>query len=220
LVIQIYDFVAEKMVAHATDVSFISRRAVVLVVIVGIHLLLGYGLATGLARKAMEIIAPPIQTDIVEDVQKHDLPPPPPPPEFEKPPVDVPPPDINIEVPVETQTTAIQVENTPHKTEAPPPPRPSNRTAPSTGKNFPNSSDYYPPASMRLGEEGTAVVRACVGPNGRLAEDPTIAKSSGSSRLDEGAIRLAKAGRYNPGTEDGKPVQACIDFGVKFQLKN
>ena len=51
-------------------------------------------------------------------------------------------------------------------------------------------------------------------------EEPTIAKTSGSARLDEGAIKLAKAGHYNPGTEDGKPVTACINFSIKFQLKN
>jgi protein TonB len=169
----------------------------------------------------MEIIAPPIQTNIVEEVQQHDLPPPPPPPQFEKPPVDVPPPDINIEVPVETTTTAIHVDETNRPKEPPPAPRaPSSKTNPTPGKNFPNSSDYYPPASMRLGEEGTTVVHACVGTNGRLAEEPTVAKTSGSSRLDEGAMRLAKAGHYNPGTEDGKPAQLCFDFGIKFQLKN
>ena len=208
------------MVAHVQDASFISRRAVVLVVIILLHVLLAYGLATGLARRAMEIIAPPIQANIVEDVQQHELPPPPPPPEFEKPPVDVPPPDINIEVPVESTTTAItQVENTP-KVNTPPPAPKAAGTPPSTGKNFPNSADYYPPASMRLGEEGVVVVHACVGPNGRLSEEPSIAKTSGSSRLDEGGIRLAKAGHYNRGTEEGKPTTSCFNFGIKFQLKN
>jgi outer membrane biosynthesis protein TonB len=59
-----------------------------------------------------------------------------------------------------------------------------------------------------------------VGPNGKLSEEPTVAKTSGSARLDEGALKLAKAGHYNPGTEDGKPTTACINFSIKFQLKN
>ena len=206
--------------ASQQDSTFFSRRAIVLVAIILLHVLLAYGLATGLARRAMEIIAPPIQTTIVEEVQQHDLPPPPPPPEFERPPVEVPPPDINIDIPAEpTQSTAITDVTNQHVAAAPPP-RATNRTNPSTGKNFPNTADYYPAASMRLGEEGAAVVRACVGPNGKLAEEPTVAKSSGSARLDEGALKLAKAGHYNPGTEDGKPVTACINFSIKFQLKN
>ena len=57
------------MAAYAQDTAFISRRAIVLVAIILLHVLLAYGLATGLARRAMEIIAPPIQTTIVEEVQ-------------------------------------------------------------------------------------------------------------------------------------------------------
>ena len=88
------------------------------------------------------------------------------------------------------------------------------------GKNFPNSEDFYPAASKRLGEEGSVSVRVCVGPNGKLAEEPTIQESSGSARLDEGALKLAKAGRYIPGTVDGVPTTDCFPFRVKFELKN
>ena len=208
------------MAAHAQDTTFIPRRVVVLIGIILLHVLLAYGLATGLARRAMEIIAPPIQTTIVEEVQQHDLPPPPPPPEFERPPVEVPPPDINIDIPAEpTQSTAIQ-DVTDRPVAKAPPPHVANTTNPGPGKNFPNTADYYPAASMRLGEEGSAVVHACVAPTGRLSEEPTIVKTSGSARLDEGALKLAKAGHYNPGTADGKPVTACISFSIKFQLKN
>ncbi len=183
-------------------------------------MLLAYGLATGLARRAMEIIAPPIQTTIVEEVQQHELPPPPPPPEFERPPVDVPPPDINIDVPAEPSTTAItQVENTP-KVNAPPPAAHAAGTAPSTGKNFPNSADYYPPASMRLGEEGIVVVHACVGPNGSSPKTQPLRRPPAARALMKAALKLAKAGHYNPGTEEGKPSTACFNFGIKFQLKN
>ena len=101
------------MAAYAQDTAFISRRFIVLIAIIVLHVLLAYGLATGLARRAMEIIAPPIQTNIVEEVQQHDTPPPPPPPEFERPPVEVPPPDINIDIPAEpTQSTANHVDVT------------------------------------------------------------------------------------------------------------
>ena len=208
------------MPAHAQDASFLSTRAVVLIVIIMLHVLLAYGLATGLARKAVELIAPPIQSDIIEEVQQHDLPPPPPPPEFERPPVEVPPPDINIDIPVEAAASTAITDVTDKHVQAAPAPHASNKTNASAGKNFPNSADYYPAASMRLGEEGTAAVHICVGPNGKTSEEPTIAKTSGSSRLDEGAIKLAKAGHYNPATEDGKPVTGCINLGIKFQLRN
>jgi protein TonB len=208
------------MTAYAHDSTFISRRAIVFVAIVALHLALIYGLATGLARKAVELIAPPIQTNIVEEVQQHDTPPPPPPPEFERPPVEVPPPDISIDIPAEpvASTAITDVTNRPVAPSAPP--RPSNHVGPKPGKNFPSSEDYYPPASTRLGEQGPVTVRACVAPTGKLSEDPTVAKSSGSARLDEGAVKLAKAGHYQPATDDGKAVAECFLFTIKFQLKN
>lgn len=200
-----------------------TRRGAVLVAIIALHLFIFWALATGLAQRAIEQLAPPIQTDIVQEETKKVEPPPPPPPQFEKPPVEIPPPDVTIEMPVETtQSTAITNVTTKPQPAAPPPPKAAGvKTAAGPGKGFPNSEDYYPPASMRLGEQGVVVVTACVDPNGKLAGDPKVEKSSGSTRLDEGALRLAKAasGHYKPATEDGKPVQGCSNFAIRFQLR-
>jgi protein TonB len=199
---------------------------VVFLAIVALHVFIAWALATGLARRAIELVAPPIQTEVVEEVQKKDEPPPPPPPQMERPPVEIPPPDVAIEVPVETQTTAIQDVTDKPVVRAPPPPppppKPKNLVAPKPGKNFPTAEEYYPPASKRLGEEGSANVHVCVGPNGKLTEDPTLAQTSGSARLDEGALKLAKAGsgRYQPGTEDGHATTSCSVFKIKFELRN
>jgi protein TonB len=208
--------------AHAHESTFIPRRVFVFLTIVGLHVLLGYGLATGLARKVVEVIAPPIETDIIEEMKKQEEPPPPPPPEFERPPVEVPPPEVAIDIPIDTsQSTAIQdVTNVPRPA-PPPPPRAVVRTPPRPDQGrFPSSEEYYPASAKRLNQQGSPTVRACVGTNGRLAEAPTIAQSSGVPALDDGAIKLAKAGRYIPGTEDGKPVAACFTFRVKFELKD
>jgi protein TonB len=210
------------MAAYAHDTNFFSRRAIVLLAIIGIHIFLGWAFASGLARKAIEVIAPPIQTDIIEEVQERDTPPPPPPPEFERPPVEVPPPEVSIDIPVDTQTsTAItDVTDRPVPMAPPPPPPPKAVKKPTIGKGFPSSEEYYPAASKRLGEEGSPTVKVCVGPNGKLTEEPSIAQSSGSARLDEGAVKLAKAGRYVAGSIDGQPSTDCFNFRVKFELKN
>lgn len=211
------------MAALEHDSSFMTRRGAVLVAIVALHLFIFWALATGLAQRAIEQLAPPIQTDIVQEEQKKVEPPPPPPPQFEKPPVEIPPPDVTIDLPVESSTsTAITNVTTKPQPAAPPPPKAAGvRTAAGPGKGFPNSEDYYPPASMRLGEQGVAVVNACVDDRGKLTQDPKIATSSGSSRLDEGALKLAKAasGKYKPATEDGKPVPGCVNIGIRFQLR-
>jgi protein TonB len=211
------------MAAYAHDSNFFSRRAIVLLVIVLIHVVLGWAFASGLARKAIQMVAPPIQTDIIEEVKQDDTPPPPPPPEFERPPVEVPPPEVTIDIPVDTQqSTAItDVTDRPvPMAPPPPPPAPKNvKRASIDQKRFPPSEEYYPAASKRLGEEGTPVVKVCIGPVGKLAEEPTIATSSGNARLDEAAIKYAKAGRYIAGSVDGAPSTECIQFRVKFELK-
>jgi len=202
------------------DSQFMTRRGAVLVAIIALHVFLVWALATGLARRAIEVLAPPIQTTIVEETKKEEAPPPPPPPQFERPPVELPPPDVTINMPVESETTAIRVTNTP-VVKAPPVAAPTRRTAIGFGKGFPNSDEFYPDASRRLEEQGVVTVHVCIGPDGKVTEEPTLAKSSGSNRLDGGAIRLAKAGsgKYIAATEDGKSIPGCINYNVKFQLR-
>lgn len=207
------------MAALVHDSQFMTRRGAVLVTIIALHVFLLYALATGLARRAIEVLAPPIQTTIVEETKKEEAPPPPPPPQFERPPVELPPPDVTINMPVEESTTAIRVVNTPVVKAAPVVvARPG--TSVMFGRGFPNSDDFYPDASRRLEEQGTVTVHVCVGPDGKLTEEPTVARGT-SARLDAGAIRLAKAGsgKYIAATEDGKPISKCINFNVKFQLR-
>jgi periplasmic protein TonB len=207
------------MGAYVQDSSFFTRRGIVVVLIIGLHVLVAWGLMSGLARKVVEVLAPPIEADIVEEVEQEDEPPPPPPPEMERPPVEVPPPEVSIDLPMET-TTAIQ-----DVTDKPPPPAPPPmvRVAGSPAKMTRpvNPDDYYPPGSIRREEQGSPVVQACVGPNGRLLREPVVTDTSGFPDLDGAAIKVAKATRYAPGTEGGTALpESCIKFKVKFVLKN
>ena len=77
------------MAAYAHESTFVPRRIVVFLFIILFHALLIWALANGLARKVVEVLAPPIQTDIIEEM-KQDEPPPPPPPTTV--PADTPPP--------------------------------------------------------------------------------------------------------------------------------
>jgi TonB family protein len=90
------------------------------------------------------------------------------------------------------------------------------------GTGFPDPDDFYPLPAKYLGEQGVATVQVCVDAKGRLTSDPTTLQSTGSSRLDQGAIKLATAGsgHYRASTEDGEPVNSCFPFRVRFQLKN
>src|SRR5215469_15035356 len=96
------------MDAYVHDANFFTTRTTVLAAIIALHAFILWALATGLARKAIEVLAPPIQTDIVQEEKNKVEPPPPPPPEMRKEVVEVPPPDINIAMPeVGLQTSAI-----------------------------------------------------------------------------------------------------------------
>jgi periplasmic protein TonB len=208
------------MAAYAQDSSFFTRRGIVVVLIIALHILAAWALASGLARKVVEVLAPPIEADIVEEVKQEDTPPPPPPPEMERPPVEVPPPEVSIDLPMETTSTAIQ-----DVTDKPPPPAPPPpvRVAGSPAKMTRpvNPDDYYPPGSIRREEQGSPVVQACVGPGGKLLREPVVTDTSGFPDLDGAAIKVAKATRYAAGSENGTALpESCIKFKVKFVLKN
>src|SRR5262249_28578282 len=100
------------MAGYAQDPTFAPRRALVFLLIVGFHIFLIYALANGLGHRVVELIAPPLEADISEKLDKRDEPPPPPPPTLERQQVEIPPSDVDIQVPVDTAPTAItQVTN-------------------------------------------------------------------------------------------------------------
>jgi protein TonB len=195
----------------------------VLAAIIALHVFIAWALASGLARKAIEVLAPPIQTDIVQEEKNKTEPPPPPPPELRKQVVEVPPPDVNIQMPeVGPSTSAITARVAEAPKAAPVAKAAVAGTAVGLGKGFPNVDDYYPDASRRLGEEGLTLVDICVGPDGKLTEPPKVGKTSGHERLDQAAVKVASvgSGRFKPATEDGKPVTKCTQLPIHFKLHN
>lgn len=100
-----------------------SRRSTGLAVVLGLHVLVAWALASGLAREAVEVIKKPIEMAIVPEAPP---PPPPPPPKVvekvveapkvKPPPAYVPPPDIAPPV--------VQTEPVIQATQSEPPPAP------------------------------------------------------------------------------------------------
>jgi periplasmic protein TonB len=82
-----------------------------------------------------------------------------------------------------------------------------------------STDDYYPAQSIRAEEQGAAIVEVCVGADGRIASNPTVARSSGYRRLDGAAVVWAReALRFQPATREGVAVPACKSFRVNFTL--
>lgn len=216
------------MIAPAQhQVGFLSHRSGTLMLVVSLHAAVFYGLMTTLAHRPGTTVPAPLQNRLLDNP----LPEPPPP---------IPNPQLNnwriethipkFEVPREpdpTHVTATDID------QDPPPTLPPTTSPPSSehtvtqvqggpGRGFPNPDDFYPAVARRLEEQGMATVKVCVDVNGRLTADPTTLRGSGSARLDEGALKLARAGsgHFRPTTEDGKPVNSCYPLAIRFQLKN
>jgi TonB family protein len=124
-----------------------------------------------------------------------------------------------VETPTGDKNTAQEFVDAPHTPSEPPA---VARVTGGPGSGFPIPDDFYPSVSIFKGETGSATVKVCVNSKGRLTSEPSIEESTGSVRLDGGAINLAKAGsgHYRPSTEDGRPVDSCYAFRVRFNLKN
>jgi periplasmic protein TonB len=200
----------------------LSRRTLVLFAIFGLHVLLIYCFANGLAQTIVRVIDRPLQTYFISEPKPSDVPPPPSAPTLVHPSLNAPLPDLTLNVAPEPgairEPPAPPHEPTLVSTH---PPLAVTRVMGGPDHGFPNTDDYYPTASRRLGETGSAVVRVCVDEQGRLTALPAVVRSSGSARLDEGAIRLARAGsgHYRPTIEDGRPVNSCYAFRITFTLR-
>jgi len=203
-----------------------SKRMAAFTLVVIIHVLFVWVLASGLGKKVVEVVMGPVETRLIEELPDKEDEPPPPPPELETPPPYVPPPEISIEIPMDTgPSTAISNVTSERPVAAPPPPvaKPVERqvvkTPPSTqGRGARITQPEYPPSSRRAGEEGTVQLQVLVLESGRAGE-VKVAKSSGFPKLDEAAINEVKRNwRFVPGKEDGKPVSMWHTFAVTFRL--
>lgn len=206
--------------ADAISTPMLSRRALVFLGIVFLHVGFVYVLNAGLAQQAVEIIYGPIETKMIEEVKDEEDKPPPPPPKLETtPPPFVPPPDIAIDLPVESTSTTAITATTQKPVAKPPPAAPSTKTPPRVNPKRPLVQPEYPPQSKRLGEEGATVLRLYILEDGRVGE-AEVSKSSGFPRLDEAAVKNAKRSwKFLPATDGGKPVAMWYEFRVVWKIE-
>lgn len=208
------------------DQSMSGNRITALIIVALIHIVLIYGLVTGLAyegyKKVMQRVT---AVDIKEEVKKE----PPPPPkklDIRPPPLVVPPPKMNINIaPVAVETVREApppppIVLAPPPPAAPPPPRFQPRGATPKGRpgDWANSNDY-PSRALRENVEGTTGFRASIGPDGRVT-DCSVTRSSGNSELDSTTCSLiSRRGRFNPAMDgEGKPTSGSYSSQVRWQI--
>ncbi|KPF77879.1 hypothetical protein IP88_05355 [alpha proteobacterium AAP81b] len=217
--------------AYADNQGMSRNRMMALGGVALLHVILGYALITGLALKVVKAIVNPLEAvDIKEEAPPPEEPPPPPPKDIEIPPY-VPPPEVSVQSDapppptISTSSvpqTAPPVFTPPAPPAAPPaPPPPAPPTNPTDrGRGNTIGPDDYPDASRRAEETGVVRITITVAPDGRVSQCAVTA-SSGFPRLDEATCRVVqRRWRYNPGTRDGKPVDATVSKKVTWKLED
>ena len=203
---------------------FSGRRGIALLVVILLHVIVGWAFYTGLASRLAQTIIPPVeiaQIDKPKDVDK----PPPPPPKLEEIKPYVPPPEfVDIQAPQEQSTAITQITQV-----AQPAPAPVQATAPAPRPGTPPRVDpkhplkigeeYYPDASKRANEEGRCVVAMTVAIDGHVSSE-VIQGSSGFPRLDEACLKAVHGQRMLPATEEGKPVEKTVSIPISWKLTN
>jgi protein TonB len=224
-----------------------GRHVVGLGVVLGLHLLLGWALISGLAQRMVEVVKGPIETKIIDEVKPPPPPPPenlPPPPKFQPPPPSfVPPPEVNVQAPAAPAPTITTVTTPPPPAPviiAPPPPAPAPpppappppppapprvaaRPAIGNVQACAPRNDDYPAAALRAEATGTTKIRFTVGPDGKMT-NAELVKSAGPSRehkmLDRVALTKLSECTFRPGNdENGKPVGGSFDVEYVWKIE-
>jgi periplasmic protein TonB len=186
-----------------------------------IHVGLVYALITGLAYRVVQIAPVAIETKIIQETQPQRRQPPPPTPNFAVPPPPfVPPPEVHLEKPPPPPVQSTAITEVTH-IRPPEPASPQHQplmVLPHINLAASHEPEY-PPASRRLGEQGTAILEVLVEASGRPV-DVKVVQSSGFPRLDAAAIAGVKENyRFFPGTVDGKPQAMRYTFKFTWTLR-
>lgn len=183
--------------------------AITIAIQVGAILALVAGLASSQLKK--EILSLNASVERPKVIPKA---PPPPPPNLIKPP------------PVTTVVPQFAIQAPPPPTAPAPvkaaPPAPPAAIKPTELKAITRTHTLppYPTISQRLGEQGTSQLQVAIDTSGSVT-DCKISKSSGSQRLDDAACDYVKGHwKWQPPTQEGKPVSANTMVDVVWNLKN
>lgn len=184
--------------------------------VIGIHILIIYGLAATMGVVKVPKFAAPIEAVFIpEQTQTEPEPPAPVKPEIDQVmPTEQPMPEIQFDEPVvpPADTAVPASENAIAATTA----------AGAVAQDLKTSNRVepaYPPASRRAGEEGTVRLKVLVDEKGR-PKDVAVATSSGFARLDEAAMQAVRKWRFVAATDGTHPISAWTQVAITFRLTN
>jgi protein TonB len=196
-----------------------GRHAPSILAVVALHIVLGWALVNGLARRVIEVVKAPIETKIIEEIKKPppEVPPPPPPKLATPPPPFIPPPEINIQLPTVTSPSTITAITTAKPPPGPPPvARPAPTAQPAVRREYKASyrvDPSFPRDAIRRGLSGRVVAWVHVAPNGSVT-DVEIRQTS-NRIFDREVIRALSQWKFNP-----EPVGFVGEYEIVFNLKD
>jgi periplasmic protein TonB len=216
-----------------------GNKTTSIVIVVLIHVAIGYLLVTGLAINAVKEVVERVTTVNVDE------PPPPPPPPDEPPPPEqpentsppppvTPPQQLNLapnpppvetqrEIPPPTRTDTRPTQPQPAPPGPPPAPKGPSKARGVQPKNQRSWSariqEDYPRRAAQEEIEGTVGVRCTVTADGR-ATGCSVTSSSGSDILDGAATKaVERYARFDPALNDeGTPISASWSTRITYRL--
>ena len=207
------------------------RHLVGIATVILFHILLVWALASGLARKVVEVIKP-IETKVIEEAPKPPPPPPevvvPPPPQMNAPPPPfIPPPEVTVATPPPPAPTITTTTNTPPPTteikpvvpQAPPappaPPAPAVLSAAVVCSNYQTAMGdaAFPKEAVRQGlEKGEAMVLFTLSASGEI-KNVQVERAS-NPIFGRAAIRVVSEFKCQG---QGRDVQVRVPFSYKLE---
>ncbi|MCC7461485.1 MAG: energy transducer TonB [Gammaproteobacteria bacterium] len=207
------------MTDYTYDQGYFSRRGLVFLAILGVHGLMIWAFVTGLVGNVVADLTQNVEVSLLSQKEEELKPPPPPKADLDikPPPVAIPPPIVNIAMPVEAPIKVV--------TDKPPPPAPKPKPVavvlkkPIDFRSPPDVERYYPELAKKQEQTGSPIIHFCVGADGKREGEPEVKTSSGFDLLDQAAVKLVRESRYTPaiGT-DNKPLRACKDVKITFKM--
>lgn len=187
------------------DQKMSGNRVTALIIVALLHVVLIYGLVTGLAYEGVKKVIKRVTTvDIEEEVKKEEEPPP------EPPKIETPPPPVAPPVKIDIAPSPPKIETVPKPPPpapivlAPPAPPPPPPPKPATPRNNPGTwatPNDYPSRALREDREGTTTFRVTIDGDGRVASCQ-IVQSSGHADLDEATCKnVSRRARFRKPSE-------------------
>lgn len=221
-----------------------GKRLIGIGAVILLHLIVLYGLITGLSKKGEKTVEEPVELIIIQDKK----------PEPEKPkPIEKPPelpklvkevlktPDPQPEQKVVEKaapTQTVKTVSTPTPTASPSPspvaapapapvaaaapapapaPKPAGETRGASEGSVGCKEPPYPREAEMAGEIGTVHISVLVGTDGS-AKQVKVKKSSGTKSLDKSASKAFSLCTFKPALKNGEPVEDWYELEYEFKL--